>query len=459
MLLMPPRHGKTRLASQSFPAYFLGHRPDAQIIAASATSALAEDWGRDVRNTIASQEYKNLFPRITLADDSQAKGKWHTNQGGIYYAIGVGGAIMGRGAHLALVDDAFASYEDMQSDAELNAVWEWFTGSLYNRLMPGGVIIVIGHRGNARDLQGRLLDQQAAGGDKYRVVEFPAIDDDGNALWPDRYPIEVLNRVRAVDPRKFDALYMQRPTAAGAGLLKAEWWRPWPAQIEKPQLVYVMQVWDTAFEAKETSDYSACTTWGVFFSEQNNRHELFLLGRYRKRVDFPALRREAKAYYDAYNRSQIGPVDRVIIEPKATGKPIVAELRRAGVPIFEFATMRNSRSEMSKPARVQAASVVLESGSVWYPEGAIWAHDVISECAAFSPMMTHEFDDLTDSCVMAWTYLRRTWWVSDGADEDPITGPLPVLRRATARTDDDVYDDDERDEFAVAPKIRVIGRG
>lgn len=452
--MLPPRHGKSKLASQSFPAFVLGHKPDSQLISASATAALAADFGRDVRNLVSSPAYQTLFPQMSLAADSQARDKWHTSDGGIYYSVGVGGSIMGRGAHIALIDDSFGSWADAQSEAWLDNVWSWFTGSLYNRLMPGGAIVVIGHRGNVRDLQGRLLAQQADGGDTYRVVEFPAIDSSGNALWPERYPLPVLERIKANSSRwEWEALYQQHPTAEGGGLLRREWWRVWPAGQPMPEIIFLMQVWDTAYEAKESADYSACTTWGIFFNEATNRHEMMLLGRYRKQVDFPTLRRDAKEYYDAYHKSGIGPVDMVLIEPKATGKPVVQELKRAGVPAVEFQAVRNDRthSELRKPPKVQAASVVLESSSVWYPEGARWADDVIDECASFSATMTHEHDDLTDTCVMAWLYLRRTWWVSHEDDAMARYGPLTIVPRGQARTDDTIYDLEDE-----APRLRVM---
>jgi predicted phage terminase large subunit-like protein len=227
MLLVPPRHGKSELSSRRFPAYFLGHHPDRQFLSISATADLAADFGRDVRNLIASAEYLALFD-TTLAADSHAKGKWHTSAGGLYYSVGIGGSVLGRGAHVMLIDDPFSSMEDALSEATRKIVWDWYTGTAYNRLMPGGAIILINHRMHEDDLAGRLLAQQAAGGDRWEVVELPAISEDGAALWPDAYPIEALSRIRQnIQPRFWSALYQQRPAPEEGDYFKAEWLRPY----------------------------------------------------------------------------------------------------------------------------------------------------------------------------------------------------------------------------------------
>jgi predicted phage terminase large subunit-like protein len=227
MLLVPPRHGKSELASRRFPAFYLGHYPDRQFLSISATADLAADFGRDVRNLIATAEYGVLFETV-LAADSHAKGKWHTSAGGLYYSVGIGGSVLGRGAHVMLIDDPFASMEDALSEATRKNVWDWYGGTAYNRLMPGGAIILINHRMHEDDLAGRLLAQQAAGGDRWEVVELPAIAADGAALWPDAYPIEALSRIRQnTQPRFWSALYQQHPTPEEGDYFKADWLRPY----------------------------------------------------------------------------------------------------------------------------------------------------------------------------------------------------------------------------------------
>lgn len=227
MLLVPPRHGKSELASRRFPAYFLGKHAHKQFISASASAPLAEDFGRDVRNLIASSEYQEVF-ETRLSEDSQAKGRWSTQQGGSYYAVGIGGAIMGRGAHVFLIDDPFGDMAEARSEVQRKAVWDWYTGTAYNRLEDKGAIIVINHRMHESDLTGMLLEQQAAGGDTWTVVELKAINDAGEALWPDKYPIQALERIRRnIKPADWSALYQQNPTPDEGTYFKAEWFRPY----------------------------------------------------------------------------------------------------------------------------------------------------------------------------------------------------------------------------------------
>jgi predicted phage terminase large subunit-like protein len=227
MLLVPPRHGKSELASKRLPAWFLGRQPHKQFLSVSATEGLASDFGREVRNIISSPEYQAVFD-TRLAEDSQAKGKWHTSEGGVYYALGIGGSVLGRGGDTILIDDPYSSMQDALSELTRKNVWDWYTGTAYNRLMPGGSIVVINHRMHEDDLCGRLLAQQASGGDKWEVVELPAINESGEALWPAAYPIASLERIkRNSQPRFWSALYQQRPAPEDGDYFKAEWLKPY----------------------------------------------------------------------------------------------------------------------------------------------------------------------------------------------------------------------------------------
>ncbi len=221
MLLVPPQHGKSQITSRRFPAYALGLDPREDWIAASASADLAEGFGRDVRNCIASPEYRNLFPETTLAEDSSAKGRWHTRQGGSYVAVGVGGDLFGKGG-AAIIDDPFGSWADAQSELSRQRVWDWYRGTLYNRIRPGKPIIVIQHRMAEDDLAGRLIDQQQHGGDQWAIVELPASLED--PPWPERYDRVALERIKAnTDPRQWSALYMQNPTPEDGTFFKREW--------------------------------------------------------------------------------------------------------------------------------------------------------------------------------------------------------------------------------------------
>jgi len=224
MLLVCPQHGKSTIASRRAPAMVLGINPLTDVISASATSPLAEEFGRDVRNCIAGSEYRALFPDTQLAEDSQARGRWNTKQGGGYYAVGIGGALMGRGGNLGIIDDPFATWEDAQSGTTRAKVWEWYTGTFYNRMRPGSPIVVIQHRMHEDDLAGRLLGRQTTGGDQWEVVELPAHLDD--PPWPERYDRAALERIRDnSDPRKWSALYMQNPTPEEGTYFQRAWFK------------------------------------------------------------------------------------------------------------------------------------------------------------------------------------------------------------------------------------------
>jgi predicted phage terminase large subunit-like protein len=243
MLLIAPRHGKSELASRRFPAVALGRNPQRQFISASASAEFAAEFGRDVRNMINSQEYRMLYPGVRLAEDSQAKNKWNTSAGGAYYAVGMGGQVMGRGADILMIDDPFATMAEAQSETARKAVWDWYTGTAYNRLQKGGAIIIINHRMHEDDLCGMLLAQEAAGGDKFKVVQVPAIcdsDDDllnraiGEAAWPEEFPVEALDRTRRVmQPRFWSALYQQHPSPDTGTYFNADWLRPY---VKAPDL-------------------------------------------------------------------------------------------------------------------------------------------------------------------------------------------------------------------------------
>jgi predicted phage terminase large subunit-like protein len=227
MLLVAPRFGKSELASRRMPAYYLGKHSHRQFISASASAALAEDFGRDVRNIIASPEYGKIFD-TRLAEDSQAKGSWKTKQGGSYFAVGIGGAIMGRGAHVLLIDDPFGSMAEARSDVERKNVWDWYTGTAYNRLEDHASIVLINHRMHEDDLTGMLLAQQAAGGDKWEVVELKAVDDTGHSAWPEKYDEAALARIkRNITAADWSALYQQNPTPDEGTYFSAEWLRPY----------------------------------------------------------------------------------------------------------------------------------------------------------------------------------------------------------------------------------------
>jgi hypothetical protein len=224
MILSWPQSGKSHIASKRYPAYVLGRDPKHDVISASAAASLAESFGRDVRNCVGSEEYRRIFPGTTLAPDRKAMGSWGTEAHGSYFAVGVGGAVMGRGATRLIIDDPFASMEAAQSELERNRVWDWYRGTLYNRVRPGGAIVLIQHRMHEEDLAGRLL-ANPDGKDRWHVVELPAIRD-SLPLWPERFSPEALERIKAnTPPAYWSALYLQNPVPEDGLFFKREWFQ------------------------------------------------------------------------------------------------------------------------------------------------------------------------------------------------------------------------------------------
>lgn len=380
MLLLPPRHGKSELASKRFPALALGWRPDLQFISASATSGLAEDFGRDVRNIIGSEDYKNLFPNTALAEDSQAKGKWNTSAGGIYYAVGVGGAVIGRGADIFLIDDPYASMADAESETTRKNVLNWYSGTVYNRLQPGGAIVLINHRMHEDDLTGALLEQQAAGGDQWDVVELPAINDDGEALWPDAYPIEALENIRRnTFPRYWSALYQQRPAPEEGEYFKREWFRWYQTA---PTHLRTYGASDYAVTAKG-GDYTVHAVIGV-----DPDDNIYVLDVWRAQAEshiwvesFIDIVAKHKPLNWAEEQGQI---------IKSLGPFIDKRMRERRV----YCRREQMASVADKPTRCRAFQARAAMGKVYLPHGASWVPDLLAEMTSF-PAGKH--DDQVDA--------------------------------------------------------------
>lgn len=402
-----PRHGKSEFSSYLFPAYFLGKYPEKKIIMGTHTASLSEDFGRRVRNLIESDEYQELFPNTRVADDQKAAGKWSTGAGGQYYAAGVGGALAGRGADLFVIDDPH-SEQDAKSNSRLafDTAWAWFQTGPLQRLMPGGAIIVVMTRWSLLDLTGRLIDYQTRNpeAEPWEIVELPAILPSGKPLWPEQWPLEMLEKTKAsLDPRYWNAQYMQQPTSDSSAIITRKSWRIWEFD-EPPKCEYVIQSWDTAYETKTSSDFSACTTWGVFYNEEeNDEPQLILLDAFKDRIAFPELKQTALKHYKEWEP------DAFIVEKKAAGAPLIQELRAMGIPVQEFSPSRGN----DKMVRVNAVADLFSSGKVWAPDTR-WAREVIEEVAAF-PVGEH--DDFVDTTTQALLRFRQGGFITLNSDE------------------------------------------
>ena len=415
-----PRHGKSELISYLAPAWFLGKYPQKKIIMGSHTADLAVNFGRRVRNLVGSEAYKGIFPQVELQSDSKSASRWGTNFNGEYFAIGVGGALAGRGADLFIIDDPHSEQEAKtgRPDVFLPA-WEWFQSGPLQRLMPGGAIIIVMTRWSKLDLTGMIVQQTERNEDvdPWEVVEFPAIKDDGQALWPEFWDVEeLLAKKAALDIRYWNAQYMQQPTSEEGALIKREWWKIWEKE-DPPECEFIIMSLDAAQEATNRADYNALTTWGVFYNEETQNFAIILLNAIKKRMEYPELK---KLVLEEYREWQ---PDAFMVEKKSNGSALYQEFRRMGVPVGEFTPGKGQ----DKIARVNAVSDLFASGIVYAPDHR-WAKEVIEECNDF-PAGTN--DDLVDSTTLALLRFRQGGFLRLPTDE-PEDNFLKQYRKKAA---------------------------
>ena len=402
---MPPRHSKSEFASYLMPAWFLGRNPKLKIIQATHNTELAVRFGRKVRDLLEDPQYKDIFPNSELKSDSKAAGRWETEQGGEYFAAGVGAAVTGRGADLFIIDDPHSEQDALSENAFDNA-FEWYTSGPRQRLQPGGAIIVVMTRWGMKDLTGRLLKAQGSDvlSDAWEIVEFPAIMPSNEPLWPEFWGKDDLLAVKASLPvGKWNAQWQQQPTAREGAIVKKEWWKEWEKE-DTPSIKYIIQSYDTAFSKKETADYSAITTWGVFNPNEGGADNIILLDGRRGRWNFPELKEVAGEEYEYWEP------DMVIIEAKASGTPLTDELRRGGIPVMNYTPGKGR----DKVTRMHMVAPLFEAGMVWAPEKK-FADEVIEECAAF-PNGDH--DDYVDSMTMALIRFRQGGFITLEGEDD-----------------------------------------
>lgn len=404
---MPPRHTKSEFASYLLPSWFLGKYPEKKIIQTAHTAELAVGFGRKVRNLVSSEDFQKVFD-TRLSSDSKAAGRWNTHKGGDYFAIGVGGAVTGKGADLLIIDDPHSEQEAKQGNpAVYDHVYEWYTSGPRQRLQPGGAIIIVMTRWSKRDLSGQILrNAEKDGVNEWEVIDFPAILPSGTPLWPGFWKKEELEALKAELPvSKWEAQYQQNPTSEEGAIIKRDQWMIWK-EDQPPSCEYLIQSWDTAFEKSNRSDYSACTTWGVFYHPDKSgdlKPNIICLDAFKRRMEFPELKKKAFEMWKEWNP------DTLIVEKKAAGAPLIYELRKIGIPLEEYTPGKGN----DKIARVNAISDLFASGVVWCPETR-WADELMEELASF-PNGDH--DDLVDSSSQALLRFRRGGFIAISSDE------------------------------------------
>jgi predicted phage terminase large subunit-like protein len=410
---MPPRHTKSEFASYLLPSWFFGKFPNKKVIQTSHTAELAVGFGRKVRNLVDSPNYKRIFPSLDLQSDSKAAGRWNTNFGGEYFAIGIGGAVTGKGADILIIDDPHSEQEAAMASTNpeiYDKTYEWYTSGPRQRLQPGGAIVMVMTRWSKRDLTGQVIKAAAArGGEEWEVIEFPAILPSGKPLWPEFWNLGELQALKEELPNaKWQAQYMQQPTSDVSAIVKREWWKIWDNE-SPPSYEFVIQSWDTAFLKTERADYSACTTWGVFYQDDDlgrSRANIILLNAFKKRMEFPELKQRAFEEFKAWD------VDSLIVEAKAAGSPLIFELRQMGIPVQEYTPSKGN----DKIARLNAVADIFASGHVWVPN-THWAEELMEEVASFP---SGEHDDLVDSMSQALLRYRRGGFIQLASDEEDV---------------------------------------
>lgn len=404
---MPPRHTKSEFASYLLPSWFLGRFPEKKIIQTAHTAELAVGFGRKVRNLVQSESYAKVF-ETKLSSDSKAAGRWNTDKGGDYFAIGVGGAVTGKGADLLIIDDPHSEQEAKQGNpAVYDSVYEWYTSGPRQRLQPGGAIIIVMTRWSKKDLTGQILKSSMKEGvNDWEVIEFPALLPSGTPLWPAFWKKEELEAIKAEIPvSKWEAQYQQNPTSEEGAIIKREMWKIWEGD-SPPYCEFIIQSWDTAFEKNNRADYSACTTWGVFKHPDKNgdyKPNIIVLDSFKRRMEFPELKTRAMEMWKEWNP------DTLIVEKKAAGAPLIYELRKMGIPLHEYTPSKGN----DKIARVNAISDLFHSGVVWCPQTR-WADELMEELAAFP---NGDNDDLVDSTSQALIRYRQGGFIEIESDE------------------------------------------
>jgi len=404
IVVMPPRHGKSELVSVRFPCWYMGRNPVEAIVQAGYAESIALTHSRRSRDIFVSPQQNVLFPEVryrpekvgqgNIIPEKQAAHEWGTIQGGSYYAVGIGGGLTGRGFNIGIIDDPVKDDEEASSKTIRDKVWEWYSKVFRTRAEPNSAIIVVMTRWHQDDLVGRLLEEAKnfPASDQWKILHFPAIKDD-QALWPERFPLSELNKLRATPSaiRSFEALYQGNPTVAEGQIFKQEWWRYYK---HLPKIDRLIHSWDTAFKDKTQNDFSVCTVWG----ETANGY--YLVDMWRGKVEFPELKIMAETIY---NRDH--PIA-VLVEDAASGQSLIQAIQRdTRMPILPIKVDKN------KVARANAVTPLIESGNVYLPEDATWLFDYIEELSGF-PNATH--DDQVDTTTQALS------WFTQGQEEELI---------------------------------------
>lgn len=405
MIFAPPRHTKSELGSRRFPAWYLGKNPDKQIIAATYGHDLASDFGRDVRGIVNSQEYEKLFD-TRLRADSKSANRWHTNGDGVYISTGVGGAITGRGAHIALIDDPFKNREDADSQIMRDKVWKWYTSTFYTRLMPGGAIVIILTRWHEDDLAGRLLEEEKKGGDKWKVINLQAIKSEGTdheeALWPEWYNLDYLKQTKhVIGPRDWSALYQQNPTPDEGVFFSRDDFN-WYDKL--PDHLTFYGGGDYAV-TKNNGDFTELGVFGV--APNDNIYVADWWGAQEKTDVIIEAQLDLILKWNICMWGAETGVIRKAIEPFLE---VRMRKRRAFTILEWIPTVANN-----KEAGARTFQALASSGLIYLPIGEQWAEDLVNQLVSFPAGV---FDDKVDACTNFARMINKVWASGPSANKD-----------------------------------------
>lgn len=435
MISVPPRSGKSEFTSWLLPAFIMGKLSESQILHASHTVKLVEGFGRRVRDLINSPIYQEIFPTVKLKKDMKSATSWGIEgTRGVYKAFGTGSALAGVGGNFIILDDIVS--EKTVTDGGLDAAWQWYQEGLYTRLMPHGVIIAVATRWSKADPLGRIQGKMKSDPnyEKWDVINIPALnyeeghygEDDRitSGHWEEFWSVEDLLRIKSsVGHYAWMSQYMGDPTGRGTGIISGEdivWWEG----AELPRFEYVLQSYDTAFEKDEANDPSSFTMWGVFkprgvfdgITYDGTRACVMCIGHVTKNWDYPELKKFAMGKYRAYTP------DNVLIEEKASGKPMIQELQRAGVPVLGFSP---SIATGNKKARYMSVSTMFTEHTVFFPKYYSWAEELAQHLLDYP---NGEIDDPVDSTTQALAFIRKGQFVVSKDDEDAVSGVTPSMK-------------------------------
>ena len=477
LITMPPRHAKSTFATILFPAYYIARNPTRQVMSSSYNIQLAVDFGRQVKSIVEEKTITQAFPDFILRTDSRAADVWRTEAGGAYFGVGVGGTTSGRPANLLIIDDPIKSREDAESMTLRNKTWNYYTSALTTRLQPqtdGGPPkqIIILTRWHPDDLAGRLMATEDWEEGRWKHINFPAIkeqksdrkvmrfelpathpeyateeatwdmksgkrqvkDTDQVALWPERFPIEELERRQRLNPREFASLYQQQPYIEGGNLLKQEWWRFYPEDLKPESFPVIVIGVDTAFKKTESADYSVAVVAGL-----DRTGAIYIIDIVRDKWDFPELKQRLIRLNNQWRGRGLRAM---YIEDKASGQSIIQELKReSGLAVIPYKVVHD------KVSRVNAILPLIEGGRIFVPEASKWLDKFMDETAAFPNGM---YDDQVDAMPIAIAVLSRT-----AVSPDMIASFTDTFQ--SLNTNSGMYGKSLRDQKVGTPKFSGWG--